>query len=286
MKNKKLLIGVIACIVIIGAAYFIVQNYFSGYAKKSVDVAFAKASQFADIDYSNVNYSLLTSEIDVHDVKIHHLDTQYTTYIDTIVVTDIDKEKEIPSHMSFKLNGIHFDKDTLDKNIVNSIEELGYSFPIKTDFEFSYKYNEKEKNLVIETIRFGSPDIGTIESSLHVGNIDLNNAFQLIFTYPQLLMYSGDIRYIDHSLFNRTIKAKAKRQNVSEEDVKKQILQKLDQDLQQENLSPFTKDILTKFKNFVNNPSKIEISLSTKNPVPLGRLLRSQEMLELGQTLQ
>ena len=268
----KKIVG-IGIVVLLVTIYLGIKMYTSNVAKEKVNVAIAKGANFVDVDYKKVSVDLLGMDVRVSDILVSPAGAKEKIKIDEIIIHDIDDKSEIPTFLSASFNGIELNLKELGAD--KEIRELGYNDKILVNLYADYIYDKEKKELNVKKIGVWVDDAGEINISFHLGNIDLNpeKILELLFTYPQIMLYKAKVTYEDESLTERLIKLEAKEKNIDAKEFKMSLIKEIEKEIEREK-DDFTKKALVEIKEFIDDPEEFSISVSPSKPYPLGRIMR------------
>jgi hypothetical protein len=269
--NKKVLVGIVAVVVLIGL-YFGVTMYASNMAAKQVDIAIAKMGPGISASYKNVSYNILNKHVAIDDVVIMAPGSPQPVRIKQLLVKDLDQTSPTPAFMAMDFKGIVIDLKSLGSDAAVAAE-LGYADTLSCDLGIDYVYARDKKDLDLKNLSVSVKDVGTLNLRLHLGNIDIDpdQTVALLFTYPRVLLQQASLSYRDDSLMERLLKAEAKKIGCDVAVVKQKLTQDADAALSGQNNERLAA-ALAAVKKFINNPSELSISATPITPVPLGQI--------------
>ncbi len=281
---KKFFIMLIVIAVMIFGGKF----YFDRSAAKQVEVPLNRANKFASVHYEKATMKLMGFHPQLNNVTISPHGSGTATKIDRVIVYELDETHEIP----FRLD-IEFQQADIEVNEENfgaqadDLRQMGYEKSIRANVRVSYIYDIEKKEFQLRTFRVGAERVGHINAAFHLSNIDLNPQmlFMLLLTYPNIRFHSAELSYEDDSFLPRLQKFRAEQEGKTVEDVVKEMTDELDKEIAKEE-NKFNKDALKALKKFVKDPDEIKITVSPKEPIPLGQLqgmdpVKAPEMLNV-----
>lgn len=274
--SKKQIIGIGIAVILI-AIYLGFKMYASNVAEGKVNEAIAKAANLADIDYKKVSVDLLGMDVRISDIIVSPADAKEKIKIDEIIIHDIDDKSDIPAFLTMTFNGIELNIKDLGED-AKQIRELGYNDKVMVNLIADYSYNKEKKELHIKKLSIGADEAGEIRVSFRLGNISLEpeKIAGLLFTFPQVIFHEARIEYNDDTLAERLMKLGAKEQQVPLEDFKKSLIKKVETEIANEK-DEFTQKALNEIKRFLTDPDELSISASPSKPLPLGRIMRTND---------
>jgi len=272
--KKKQIVGIGAVVVLI-AMYVGIKTYASSVAEEKIDIAIASIANYADVDYKNVSVDLFGLDVRISDVVVSPADSKEKVNISEIIVYDVDEKSDIPLFLDISFNGVEIAIDKLKDDYEKIIEELGYNDKILLNFAAEYHYNETNNEISFKKIKIGADDVGYLDVSFRLGNIDLSpeKIMGILFTYPQIMLHDAKISYRDDSLIERLLKLEAKEQNKNVQQIRDEAIKNIEKEIEKEE-DEFTKNALKEIKDFIDDPERFTISIAPKKPLPLGKLLR------------
>ncbi len=271
--NKKRVILIVVILVFI-AGYVGAKQYTTAKARKEIDRNIARLSAFGDINYENVEVSVLGDKIIIKDVTITPASSGNKIKVKKIIINDIDKEHETPAFMSLALKGMEMNFDDMPPKERKTWEDLGYKKNVFADLQIDYKYDLEKKDLKINGLEFSADKLGAFKASIHIGNIYLDrpeSIIGLIFTWPGIMIYGASISYEDDSLAQRCFQVAAAREGKSVSDIKKEIIRDIKSELAASS-GKVSQMAAKAVIDFIKKPDKLSIKIEPENPIPLGKL--------------
>ncbi|MHC1791024.1 hypothetical protein [Solidesulfovibrio sp.] len=273
--NKKLLAAGIVALVLAGT-YFGLGLYASKAARAQVEIAVARMGPAANVAYKDVSYNILTGHTVIDDVSILPPGGLTPARIDRIVVRSLDQTSPNPAYMAVDVHGLQLDPAALGRADAARFAALGYSGPLPCDLSVDYNYARDKRELTVNAVSLSVKDVGAIRLSLTLGNLDFDpdQAANLLFSYPRILLGRAELVYTDASLVERVIKQEAAKQGVDVATLKKTMAADADATLETAK-SPLMASVVTALKQFIENPRQLSMSVSPATPLPLGEIGRA-----------
>ena len=183
--------------------------------------------------------------------------------------------------LAVDLNGIDIPLSEMGAEFSTILKEFDHKEEFLINLALDYKCNVEKNEFKLKEISIGASDLGEIEVSLGLGNVnlDLEEIANLITTYQQITLLNAKISYIDDSLFEKAIKLTAQNENQTVEELKREIIEELDKEISEEK-DKFVKNGLGEIKEFINKPQKLSISASPANRLSFSRMSQVDEPKE------
>ena len=278
--GKKTKTGIGVAIILLVAGYFGLKAYAAHVAEENISRTADKVSGFLDLDYRKVSVDLFGFNTHIKNVRIAGINRQQQVKIDDIVIYRVDPQDRVPASLHVKFNGINVNPDQLGQGGA-ALRQMGYT-TIKADTELDYTYDRAQRTLAINKFRTGAAELGDIQLTCRIANIDLNpaNLPVLLFTFPNILLDRARVTYQDHSLVKRFLELAARQQGQPYDAFMKALNKKLEDKIAGQS-DPFLIQGMTAFKQFLNNPDAITISVLPDEPVSIARLQKVKDGDEL-----
>ena len=271
MKKKLwLLIAVLLLLLI----YFGIKSYASNIAEKEINKAIGEVSKFVNVNYKSVGVDLFGMDVRISDIiVIPGFDTKQHIEIDEIIIRDIDDKSDIPAFMSVLIHGIKLNADDIEQ--LPALEQLGYTDELSVDLGMDYVFANDE--LRVNDLFIKIDDLGELSVDFHLGNLSNQQLsfINLLFSYPEILLYELQIELDVVPLVERYIEAGAEELNISEAEFKSKEIEAIEQAIKNtgstDNLLYIS--YLTLKKNYIDEPEEITISMSpTSSYQQLGQI--------------
>lgn len=277
---KKTKIGLLILVVLLAAGYFGLKAYAARVAEKNIDNTVSRFSGFVDLDYQKVDVDLFGLNTHIRNVRVAGINSQQSMEIDDVVIYRLNRHDRLPASLHIRFKGISLALDQLGRH-ADSLQQMGYDH-IKGDTELDYTYDPAEKNLDINTFQTGAAELGHIQLTCQVKNLDLNpvNLAVLMFTFPDILLSRATITYRDDSFVRRLLELAARENGQSYAAFMKNLNEKLEKKIAGRS-DPFFKQVAAAVKKFLNDPEAITFALSPDKPVSIGRLQKIRDREEL-----
>lgn len=269
--GKKTKVGISIAIILLIAGYFGLRAYAAHVAEKNINRTIGKVDGFVDMDYQKVDVGLFGLNTHIKNVRLAQPGRPKTVKIDDIVIRRFDRQGRIPASLHVRFKGINVDLDQMGKDAA-ALRQMGYSH-IKADTELDYTYDPAQQTLAINKFQTGAAGLGDITMTCQIANMDLNpaNLPVLLFTFPDILLNQAKLTYRDHSFVKRFLKLAAQKKGQAYDAFMRDLNATLDNEIAGQS-DPFLKQAMTSFKQFLNNPDAITLSISPDEPVSIGRL--------------
>ena len=274
---KKYLVGLIVLIIL---GIFAFDLYMDKKAEEKVK-KYLKNFEYAK--YENVNYALLSGDIEINKLYIKDKDTYIKA--EKILVKDFG-----PEEYYLKFFGIE-DKDL--KKFSKELENLGFK---NVKFNASFKCILKENTINCPGNSFEAYKVFKTSVGFSFSNVDFNfwktylnkkeytqeDTAKFVNEFEKINFVYFKFRYEDYGLKERYIEKLAKDSGISKDKMKKEIIKEIESKLKKAR-TKVSKTILEEVKKFIENErSRIfEIELKPDNPVKLRfiiiKLLTSEE---------
>ena len=260
MKKKLwLLIAVLLLLLV----YFGIKSYASNIAEKEIDKLLDKVSEFVNVNYQSVSVHLIGMDVSISDINITPgFNTEQNIAIDEIIIRDIDDKSEIPAFMSILIHGLELKIDEYEQ--FSGLEKLGYRDELSVDLGMEYDFADDE--LSVNDLFIGVDDLGEMSVDVRLGNLPIQRSgiLNLLFSYPEILLYELQIELDVVPLVERYIEAGAEELDISESEFKSKAIEAIEQDIKNagdtDNLLYIS--YLVMVKNYIDEPDELSISVS------------------------
>ncbi len=285
MKKKSIGYG---ALVIIGIfiLYFGVKFYTEKTVQRNIDNEIQKITQFADVQYDDLQVDILGSSIRLKDVVITPRFWKEEIRIDEGVFYDLKNEDGIPSKIRFNLEGIHLNITRPNDFLKPYIDSMGLA-NVKADLECALSYDKKDRILNVKQIKLDAGGVGKVELSLRLKNIDPDtigslpqNIVLLLITLSGVSIESAEIKYQDETLMDKVITVAAGQKSQQADDYYQSLVQRLEQAFKNET-DPDVKKAIKGIQDFMKKKDKVSIVLAPKRPVPFGKLYWIRDLKRL-----
>jgi len=277
--NKKV-IGLSALILLAGV-YIGAKFYSSKAAKEKLDELVVQTEGFAEVEYEDVSVNLFAMDVTIKDIAISNPNSDEKLNIGEVIIHEADDKSEIPEFLNISVNDIEVAIESFGEE-AKQLKQMGYPDNIMLDIGIDYSYNQEKKEVNFKKLALSAQDMGEIKMNLRLGELSLDpeKMQALIFSFPIITFLGGEITFDDHSLTNKIIKHGAKKENVEEEEFRKELLEGLEKSISQQE-DEFVKQALTSLKQFIKNPNKISISASPEQPQQFMSLMETRDPMDL-----
>ncbi|MFH0995468.1 MAG: hypothetical protein V1844_08240 [Pseudomonadota bacterium] len=242
-----------------------------------------QTGRISEISYQSLDLGFFSKTIQANRVSIRIKDVNSPVAIDRLILHSFDIKNEIPSFMHVEIQGIHISPDnSLMKGMSPVLAQLGYT-DISADMEYAYIYEPIKKDLEIQYLRVSISDMGKVEISARINNLDLaalkavpDNPLSLIALVPAVAISGMMLDYQDNSLTQRLIGLGARQSGQRTEDFTAAITGQLNSEILKQS-QPAVRDMLLAFQKFIVNPGHIQVKVSPDRPAPLLTLLMEND---------
>lgn len=279
MTRKR--IGILAGILLILSAggYLGLKLYIEKEAVGRIQQWANQSAGISSLSYHSMDVGFFSKTVQVSRVSLQIKDTDSPVAIDKLMLYSFDSKNQIPSFMHVGIQGIHISRsNSFMKGVAPVLAQLGYA-DIEADLEYAYRYDPIKKDLEIQQVRIHVSDMGQLEVTARLNNLDLavvksapNNPLTLIALAPAVAISGITLNYTDHSIVRRCIQMGARQSGQTEDQFVSFIINQLSQEIQKQKL-PAARDKLLAVQNFIKNPGVIEVTISPLQPVPLMRFV-------------
>ncbi len=279
----KKMIPLIA-IVLLGLGYGGLKLYATKVATAKVDTAIASSGAKADISYDKLSIDPFTRKLVVSGITISPESGAEDVFVREFKINSMDQKNKIPNFMSISCNGISIDIDAIEKHN-KELSDLGYDNKLDFNLGFEYEYKPAQRELDLKTVSLGADEVGDISLSVQLGNIEIDSANpeSFGFDYPEIVINSAKATYKDDSFIHRLIGLTAQKQGISSEEKIAKISSEIDMVLGSKP-EPFTANLLTIIKAFIEDPKELNLTASPETPVALKELMGDFLVNPLGLT--
>ena len=281
-------IGIMAGVLLAlcGGAYLGLKFYIENDARNRIQDWANQTGRISEISYQSLDVGLFSKTVQISQVSIQIKDVSGPVAMDRLILHSFDGNNEIPTFMHVEIQGIHTSRDSsLMKEVSPVLVQMGYA-DISADVEYAYIYEPIKKNLDIKLFNIGIADMGKVEISARINNLDLralktvpDNPLSLIALVPAVAISGIEVAYQDNSLTQRLMELSARQSGQRSEQIISAITEQLDSEIQRQN-QPLVRDMLLAFRNFLMKPGHIQVAISPAQPVPLLALLLEKDSNE------
>jgi len=276
-----------ALIVLCAGAYLGLKFYIEKDAQGRILDWANQTGRISEISYQSLDVGLFSKTIQVSQVSIRIKDVNSPVAVDRLILHAFDIKNEIPSFMHVEIQGIHITPDnSLMKGMSPVLAQLGYA-DIAANVEYAYIYEPIKKDMEIQRLRIDISDMGKVEISARINNLDLatlkavpDNPLSLIALVPVVAISGIMLDYQDNSLTQRLIELGARQSGQRSEQFVSAITEQLNSEIQRQT-QPAVKDMLLAFQKFIVKPGHIQVAVSPTRPVPLLTLLMEKDPNEI-----
>jgi len=278
-------IGIMAGVLLVlcAGAYLGLKFYIEKDARGRIRDWANQTGRISEISYQSLDVGFFSKTIQASQVSIRIKGVNSPVAIDRLMLHSFDINNEIPSFMHVEIQGIHVSPDNaLLKGISPVLAQLGYAV-IVANMEYAYIYEPIKKELEIQQLRIGISDMGKVEISARINNLDLaaikavpDNPLSLIALIPAVAISGIMLDYQDNSLTQRLIEFGARQSGQQSGHFMSTITEQLNSEIQRQN-QPAVRDMLLAFQKFIVNPGHIQVAVSPARPVPLLTLMMEKD---------
>jgi hypothetical protein len=274
-------IGIMAggLLVLFAAVYLGLKFYIENDAEGRIHDWANHTGRISNITYQSLDVGLFSKTIQASQVSIRIKDVNSPVIIDRLMLHSFDIENEIPSFMHVEIQGIHISRDNpLMKGISPVLSQMGYA-DFSANVEYAYIYEPVKKDLEIQQLCINIPDMGNVEVSARLNNLDLaalksvpDNPLSLIALVPAVAISGIVLDYQDNSLAQKLIALAASQSGQHSEQLISAITEQLNSEIQKQN-QPAIRDMLLALRDFLAAPGRIQVAVSPAQPISLLTLL-------------
>lgn len=280
MKKALKIVGVVLVVLIIGG-YFALEFAVESYVKSNLDEFIKKNKQLGELKYADVNLSFAKLELEVSGIEVKPVMAMHPIILDSITLKNFKQGKtDIPRELSFVAKGLHINARQLGPQ-GRQLLELGYD-NLLVDVGLDFRYDNEKKELRLNDLSYGAKSAGFVKMQFHVSELDLSNLnlFSLMFAIPKVKVHSAGFKYADDSFFERSMKAAAKKEGKTPEQMLAKAEAILDAELAKTK-DDLSKKVLTTLKQFIRNPKNISITASPTEKVSVQTIQATKDPKEL-----
>jgi hypothetical protein len=287
MTRKHIAIMAGALLVLSASAYLGLKYYIEKDARIRIQAWANQTAGISSLSYQSLEVGLFSKTVQVSQVSLQIKDKDSPVSIDKLILYSFDIKNEIPSFMHVGIQGIHISRsNSLMQGVAPILAQLGYS-DIDADLEYAYRYDPVNKDLEIQQVRIRVSDMGQIEVTARLKNLDLavvksvpNNPLTLIAMLPAVAISGIALNYQDDSMTRRLVQLGARQSGQSEDQFVSGIINQLSLEIQNQKV-PSARDRLQAVQNFLKNPGVIDVAISPLQPVPLMRFVMMKNTEQL-----
>jgi hypothetical protein len=286
---KKILIVGIGLTVIIAAGLFAGLHYFlRSQTKQEISKQVEDNSYVENLEYENLKVGFWGSRFYLNNISIKIKGVNEIIRAKEIIVFNMKTDNHYLLGLNVEIKGVDIPLKSMFSDELYQALDLVNSDQGASNIGWFYQYDPDHKILTMENIKIIAPELATIEASIKLLNIDpstiLSNNLVGLFSQAVFMSLSqASVAYKDHSLLR-------KMQSVPNDSIAsnlpssfEMIFENVNQMLQKET-DEKTRHVLESVLRFLDNPEKLNITLSPEKPVPIGRLLwvrHPKEVVEL-----
>jgi len=240
------------------------------------------------VTYESASMDLLGFAVHIDNLVIS-MPNQKDTYIDEIIISDIDTDNNVPQYADIEISGINVDMDALrvNKQMSKMIDTLGYQ-QLKSNIAVNYTFDKDKKMLDIKGVSFGMDDAGELTFKTKIlGVKSLKTIANTLQRNPSALEIDAtSLTYDDDSLTERLYKLAGQnnRKKQSADEFKAELISELDKEIKKAKSKKFEKEVLEAMREYLQNPKSFEVSISPDNPISMktaNKTKSKEEFLEL-----
>ncbi len=272
---KKLIL--LGCVLLLMAGSVLGLKVFAAhFIDAKLRSATARVKERADINFRDVEVSVLNMNLVVNDVDVA-MPTGQTVHIESIVVHDMDVKHKPPLHakVSLKAARLLVNQENFGSEY-KEIQELGYE-ELLADVDVQYAYAPDKRTFQLQNLRLDIAGLGLIHASLECSNFDLARlrALELDDLVVERLFFS----YEDRSLLRTLIQITA----VDEREIIDFLVAGLREDIeraegrQQISAASTMREII----KFIETPVGITVDVQLGQPTPMGQILISKKITDI-----
>jgi hypothetical protein len=279
MTRKHIAIMAGVLLILSVSAYLGLEIYIEKEARNRIQQWANQAAGISSLSYQSLEVGLFSKTVQISQVSLQIKGTDSPVSIDKLMLYSFDSKNEIPSFMHVGIQGIHISRsNSFMKGIAPVLAQLGYA-DIDADMEYAYRYDPIKKDLEIRQVRIQVSDMGQIEVSARLNNLDLaalksipNNPLTLIAMLPAVAISGINLNYQDDSMTRRLVQLGARQSGQGEDQFVSGMINQLDLEMQKQK-QPAARDRLQAVQDFIKNPGVIDVAISPLQPVPLMRFV-------------
>ena len=291
MTRKHIVILAGALLFLSAGAYLGLKFYIENNAKSRIQQWAIQTGRISGLSYQSLEMGFFSKTVQFNQVFLQIKDTDIPVSIDKLMLYSFDSKNEIPTFMHVGIQGIHINRSTsFMKGVAPVLAQLGYA-DIEADVEYAYRYDPVKKDLEIQQVRIRVSDMGQLEATARLNNLDLavvksipDNIFLLMAMLPGVAISGITLNYQDDSMTRRLVQFGARRSGQSEDQFVSGMINQLSLEIQKQKL-PAARDRLQAVQNFIKNPGVIEVTISPLQPVPLMRFVLMENTDQLADLL-
>lgn len=282
--NIKLISGVV--IAGLAATYAGGKFYMTDKVEKQLDAKIIEMQPMIDVKYGDLSVEPITQKIQLHDVVLSPADgSAKPITINEITVNELDTSSEFPAALDLALSGISMSIDDIEPQTAEQLRELGYTDDMLISLSTKYTY---VNNVMDWQFGLSAKDMGKMDYSLNIANFEFDpkQPISVLFSYPNYQLNAAEFTYTDNSFVERLLKQEAQNSDMSVEELKQRISDKVNAllaaDIENKNQQlsdseiEVAKNATEAFIKFINKPESITISINPEKTVTLGEITQTQ----------
>jgi hypothetical protein len=291
MTRKNIAITAGVLLILSASAYLGLKYYIENEARSRIQQWANQTGRISGLSYQSLEVGVFSKTAQVSQVSLQIKDTDSPVSVDKLMLYAFDSKNDIPSFMHVGIQGIHISRsNSFMQGLAPVLAQLGYA-DVEADLEYAYRYDPIKKDLEIQKIRVRVSDMGQLEVTARLSNLDLavvksvpRNSLTLIAMLPAVAISGITLTYQDNSLTRKLVQLGARQSGQGEEQFVSGIIDQLNLEIQKHKL-PAARDRLQTVQNFIKNPGVIEVAISPLQPVLLMRFVMMENTEQLADLL-
>lgn len=250
-KRASIVLWTLGVVIVIFLAWHI---FISVTIRQEIDEQILQLSNTLTVSYKKCHINPFNHQVTLHNLVVTTIEGQKEFLIEKLIL----KENFIA------VQGLVIDIDD-DDSRADYIRKLGYHGKIPINLFFKTQWGS-DLSLSAQ-LRISVPDLGIVALTGHFHNIPLLNehTFFHLSTYASIMVEELSLTYTDKSYIRRALTEAAKKQSITVEKKKSEIISVLDGAAQKASDS-FRQQSLESLKRFIESPDTISLYIHPDSP--------------------
>ena len=273
--GRKILGYFIGLALFLGVAYVGIQWFVNSQVEEGLGHAVAGVPNL-NLAYSNLDVDLAARTLELDNVILGY--NGQTVTVEKVLIERFDERNPTPHFVRGQALGVVLDRERADGFGLGSIMDSLDLETLRCDLELDYEYEPVSKLLQVRSTAVRMPDVGNVEGSMTLGNLDLADDRLEKFIGVELVALR--LRVEDHSLVERVLSSMGR---MSGRDaawagvgVDRSLAKSASAARRDDN--PEASAVLENFRQFLREPEVAVLTAAPKQPVPLAFLFMGRKL--------
>jgi hypothetical protein len=286
--KKILIVGIGLVVIIIVSSFAGLQYLLHNRTKQEISKRVDEISYVENLEYEDLNVGFRGTRFYLSNVSLNIKGVKEIIRAKEISIFNVKTDNHHLLSLNVEIKNVNVPLKSIISD--KSYEALDMINPdeLLSSIGLVYQYDPDHRELTMENIKIIAPELAKIEGSIKLLNIDpstisFNNLLDLLPQFFVISISRANVIYNDYSLLKK-MRSVGNSSTGSDMNATLEIISENVNRMFQKEKDEKTRLILENFLRFLQNPEKIDITLSPENSVPLGRLLwvrHPKEVFEL-----